>query len=107
MQIDGLTRMTRVEVVTSGQDVPLLQQVFRSAGATGYTAMQSVSGLGHHGVHQGRLAFNERDTQVLLFTVLPEAAAPDLVSGVRRWLAERPGVMLVSEVYVSRPGYFR
>ena len=101
MQIDGLTRMTRVEVVTSGQDVPLLQQVFRSAGATGYT------GLGHHGVHQGRLAFNERDTQVLLFTVLPEEAAPDLVSGVRRWLAERPGVMLVSEVYVSRPGYFR
>jgi nitrogen regulatory protein PII len=107
MELEGLSRMTRVEVVTTGQDVPLLQQVFKSAGAVGYTAMSSVSGFGHHGLHQGRLAFNERDTQVLLFTVLPEEAAPALVAGVRRWLADRPGVMFVSEVYVSRPEYFR
>ena len=107
MELEGLTRMTRVEVVTTGQDVPLLQRVFQSAGAVGYTAMSSVSGLGHHGFHHGRLAFNEKDSQVLLFTVLREEAAPALVAGVRRWLADRPGVMFVSEVYVSRPEYFQ
>lgn len=107
MQLEGLSRMTRVEVVTTGQNVPLLQEVFKSAGAVGYTAMSSVSGLGHHGVHPGRLAFNERDSQVLIFTVLTEEAAPDLVAAVRHWLSDRPGVMFVSEVYVSRPEYFR
>ncbi len=107
MQLEGLSRMTRVEVVTTGQNVALLQGVFKSAGAVGYTAMSSVWGLGHHGVHPGRLAFNERDTQVLIFTVLAEEAAPDLVSAVRHWLSDRPGVMFVSEVYVSRPEYFR
>lgn len=107
MRIEGLSHMIRVEVVTSGQDVPLLQEVFKSAGAVGYTAMSTISGLGHHGLHHGRLAFNERDTQVLLFTVLAQEGAPALVAGVQRWLLDRPGVMFVSEVYVSRPEYFR
>jgi nitrogen regulatory protein PII len=99
--------MTRVEVVTTGQNLPMLHEVFKAAGAVGYTAVSSVSGVGHHGFHPGRLAFNDRDTQVLIFTVLAEEAAPALIAAVRDWLADRPGVMFVSEVYVSRPEYFR
>lgn len=107
MAFEGLSRMTKVEVVAAGQDVPLLQEVFKAAGAIGYTSMATVSGFGHHGFHQGRLAFNERDAQVLVLTVLPEEGAPALVAGVQRFLADRPGVMFVSGVYVSRPAYFR
>ncbi len=107
MQLEVLSRMTRAKVVTTGKDVPLLQEVFTSAGAVANAAMASASGLGHHGFRHGRLTLDERDIQLLLFTVLAEAAAPAPVAGVRRWLLDRPGGMCVSEVGVSYPEYSR
>ena len=61
--------MTKVEGVAATQDVQLLREVFRASGAIGYRSVVTVSGLAHHGFHQGRIAFNERDAQVLVLTV--------------------------------------
>jgi nitrogen regulatory protein PII len=103
----GLTKMTRLEVVIGGEDVPVVTNLFSEVGATGFTAVSNVSGLGHSGYHQGRLLFNDRNALTLLTVVLPAERAGALLAGLRPLLARRSGVLLVSETWVSRPEYFQ
>ncbi|MBA2348382.1 MAG: transcriptional regulator, partial [Solirubrobacterales bacterium] len=65
-----------------------------------------VSGLGHHGFHQGRLLFNEQAALELLITVVPDDRVRGLLAGLRPLLDETAGVMFVTDTYVSRPEYF-
>ncbi len=102
----NLTPMTKVEVVVTGDELAALREVFTAAGATGYTSVANVSGAGHHGFHQGRLAFNDRDALTLVITVVPNDRAEAVLAGVQHLLADRPGVMFVSDTNVSRPEYF-
>lgn len=103
----GLTRMTRVELVVSGEAVPVATQLFTEAGAIGFTVVSNVSGLGHSGYHQGRLLFNDRNSLALLTVVLPPERTGALLDALRQLLAHRSGVLLVSETWVSRPEYFQ
>lgn len=105
--MDGLTKMTRIEIVISGRDAPPIRELITSAGATGYTAVSGVSGLGHHGSHSGALLFNEYDTLTMLITVIAPDKAPGLIRAVRELLEDGPGVMFVADTYVSRPDYFQ
>ena len=103
----GLTRMTRVEVVINGEDVAVVTELFSEVGAKGFTAVSNVSGLGHSGLHQGRLLFKERSSLTFLTVVLPAERAGALVDSLRDLLVDHSGVMLVSDTWVSRPEYFR
>jgi len=105
--MNGLTKMTRLEVVVSGRDAPPVRELITSAGATGYTSVSGVSGLGHHGQHSGALLFNEYDTLTMLITVLPPEKASALIDALRELLKGCPGVMFVADTYVSRPDYFQ
>jgi nitrogen regulatory protein PII len=104
---DGLTRMTKVEVVVSGDDVSTVRALFETAGVAGWTSVSNVSGLGHGGLRQGALLFNERAALQLLITVVPDERADAVTTGLRELFETRSGVMFVSDVYVSRPEYFR
>jgi len=104
---DDLTRMARLEVVLEGEDVPALRDLMTSSGVVGFTMVSGVSGLGHGGFRSGSTLFNEHDSQSLVLAVAPEERIETLVVGVRELLRERPGVMFVSDVYVSRPDHFR
>ena len=104
--MDSLTRMTRVEFVVSGRDAAPIRELITASGATGYTAVSGVSGIGHSGQHSGSLLFNEYDTLTMLITVLPPEKAPELVEAARRLLEGNHGVMFVADTYVSRPEYF-
>ncbi len=106
MTRDGLTRMTRIEVVARETDADAVRDLIVAAGASGYTSLPSVTGLGHHGAHAGRQLFNDRDTLTLVITVAPEDRADALIGGLRRLLDSVPGVMFVSDSWVSRPTYF-
>lgn len=106
MSVDGLTKMTKIEVVVPGEYVTAVREQFRSAGTTGFTSVSGVSGLGHHGYHQGRLLFNQQASLELLITVVPEAKSGPLIAGLRRLFDGSPGVMFVTDTYVSRPEYF-
>ncbi|MCG7592824.1 P-II family nitrogen regulator [Mycobacterium sp. C3-094] len=103
---NALTRMTKVEVVVSGQDAAAVRDLIAGAGATGFTSLSGVSGLGHHGYHQGRLLFNQQATLELIITVVPDDKVEALLAGLRRLLDSSPGVLFVTETYVSRPEYF-
>jgi nitrogen regulatory protein PII len=103
----ALTKMTRVEVVVGGEEVPVLTELLSEVGATGFTVVSNVSGLGHSGYHQGRLLFNDRNALSLITVVLPADRAGALLDGLRSLLAHRSGVLLVSDTWVSRPEYFQ
>ncbi len=102
----SLTPMTKLEVVVRGDDVPVVTEALAACGATGYTVLSAVSGLGHHGVQQGRLHFNDRDTLRLVLSVVPDERADALVSALRRLFDDRPGVLFVTPTMVTRPEYF-
>jgi len=104
--MDALTKMTRIEIVVSGREAPPVRELITSAGATGYTSVSGVSGIGHHGPHSGALLFNEYDTLTMLITVLPTNKASALILAVRQLLEGGSGVMFVADTYVSRPDYF-
>lgn len=106
MTAPTLTKMMKIEVVVAGSDAPAVRELIKSVGATGFTSLSGVSGLGHHGYHQGRLLFNQQATLELLITVVPEDKVEALLAGLRPLLDASPGVMFVSETYVSRPDYF-
>ena len=106
MTAPTLTKMIKVEVVVAGGDAPAVRDLIQSVGATGFTSLSGVSGLGHHGYHQGRLLFNQQATLELLITVVPEDKVDALLAGLRPLLDASSGVMFVTETYVSRPDYF-
>lgn len=102
----ALTKMTKVEVVVTGNEAPAVRELIGSVGATGYTSLSGVSGLGHHGYHQGRLLFNQQATLELIITVVPDGKVEALLAGLRPLLDASSGVMFVTDTYVSRPEYF-
>ncbi len=106
MNRDHLTRMTKIEVVVTGSDAAAVRDLCASAGATGFTSLSGVSGLGHHGYHQGRLLFNQQATLELLITVVPDDKADPLLDGLRALFEDTAGVMFLTDTYVSRPDYF-
>jgi PII-like signaling protein len=101
-----LTKMTKVEVVVGGGEAPAVRELIRSVGATGFTSLSGVSGLGHSGYHQGRLLFNQQAALELIITVVSEDKVDALLAGLRPLLDASSGVMFVTDTYVSRPDYF-
>ena len=106
MTAPALTKMTKVEVVVPGSEAPAVRELIQGIGATGYTSLSGVSGLGHHGYRQGRLLFNQQATLELIITVVPEDRVEALLAGLRPLLDSSSGVMFVTETFVSRPDYF-
>ncbi|WP_328357723.1 P-II family nitrogen regulator [Mycobacterium sp. NBC_00419] len=106
MTAPPLTKMIKIEVVVAGSDAPAVRELIQSVGATGFTSLSGVSGLGHSGYHQGRLLFNQQAALELLITVVPEDKVDALLAGLRPLLDASSGVMFVTETYVSRPDYF-
>ena len=106
MTAPALTKMTKVEVVVSGSHAAAVRELIQSIGATGFTSVSGVSGLGHNGYHQGRLLFNQQATLELIITVVPDGKAEALMAGLRPLLDASSGVMFVTETFVSRPDYF-
>lgn len=102
-----LTRMTRIEVVIPASTAADVRALIRSSGGVGYTSITGVSGLGHHSYRSGPLLFNDQAALDLMITVVPDEQAGVLIRGLRMLLDTTPGVMLVSDTYVSRPDYFR
>ena len=98
--------MIKIEVVVSGSDASAVRELIHSVGATGYTSLSGVSGLGHNGYRQGRLLFNQQATLELIITVVPEPKVEALLAVLRPLLDAASGVMFVTETFVSRPDYF-
>lgn len=102
-----LTPMTRIEIISPAQTAASIRELINSAGATGYTSVAGVSGLGHNGHHNAPHLFNDQNALTMTITVLPPEAAPSLIGALRTILSGGSGVMFVSTTNVSRPEYFQ
>ena len=96
--------------MTSGwtcQASAAVHELITSAGATGYTSVAGVSGVGHSGAHNGPHLFNDTDALSLTITVLPPERAGTLIEALRTLLEAGTGVMFITDTRVSRPEYFQ
>lgn len=101
-----LADMTRIEVIAPADTSAAVRELIRSAGATGYTSVAGVSGVGHAGVHNGPHLFNDHDALGMTITVLPPERAGTLIQALRTLLEGGSGVMFITDTRVSRPEYF-
>lgn len=104
--MNPLTPMTRIEIVSPTELAIPIKELITTAGATGYTSVAGVSGLGHDGHHNAPNLFNDRNALTMTITVMPPETAPTLIEALRTLLIASSGVMFVSETRVSRPEYF-
>ena len=104
----GLTLhpMKEIKIVLQGEHLRFVTDLLDRVGATGYTIINSVSGKGHHGFHEGRLLFNDTSSQVIVFTVVPEERIEPILAGLGPVFTKHSGTMFVSDVAVSRREHF-
>ena len=102
-----LHAMKKLEVVIEGEHLPFLQDLMGRAGLSGYTLVRDVAGMGHHGVHAGRLVYNDLGSYVMAIAVGPDIQVITIVEALKPFFAEHPGVMFLSDTSVIRSEYFR
>ncbi|MCS5486826.1 transcriptional regulator [Curtobacterium flaccumfaciens pv. beticola] len=105
--MNHLITMIRIEVIAPADVDPAVHELISSAGATGYTSVAGVSGVGHSGPHNGPHRFNDQDALGMTITVLPAARAEPLIEALRELLEGGSGVMFITDTWVSRSQYFQ
>lgn len=98
--------LKKIEIVVEGEREPFVGELLSRCGATGYTLIRDVAGLGHHGFHEGRLLFNDRASLVMFIAVAPETAIQAIATGLKPLLEQHSGVMFISDVQVARLEHF-
>ena len=99
--------MKKVEIIVRGQFLKEVETLLDRVQVSGYTVISDISGKGHHGMHEGRLLFNEIHTMVMVITVMPKELVETLLAGIKPMLEHHSGVVFVSDVEVIRREYFR
>jgi nitrogen regulatory protein PII len=94
--------MKEIKIVVQGDQLKFVTDLLDRTGATGYTIINNVSGKGHHGYHEGHLLFNDMSSQVVVFTVVPEAKVEPILAGLGPLFNRHSGAMFVTDVAVSR-----
>jgi len=98
--------MKEIKIVVQGEHLKFVTELLDRVGATGYTIIHNVSGKGHHGFHEGHLMFNDRNSQAIVFTVVPEEKVEPILAGLTPLFNKHSGAMFVSDVAVSRRQHF-
>jgi nitrogen regulatory protein PII len=98
--------MKMLQVVVPGDRFEAVKELFALAHVSGYTVVPNVSGMGHHGYHEGRLLFNELSSQVLVIAVVTREQLEPIVGGLEELFERGSGVVFVSDCGVRRYGYF-
>ncbi|MFO0775125.1 MAG: DUF190 domain-containing protein [Nitrospiraceae bacterium] len=104
----GLTlhQMKEIKVVVEGDLLKAVTDLLDRVGATGYTIINSVSGKGHHGFHEGHMLFNDTSSQAMVLTVVPEERVEAILAGLGPLFHKHSGAMFVSDVAVTRRDHF-
>ncbi|MGH7206399.1 MAG: P-II family nitrogen regulator [Nitrospiraceae bacterium] len=102
--MSGLTLhpMKEIRVIVSGEHRAFVTELLDKVQATGYTIIGNVSGKGHHGLREAHFMFNDTESLVMIITVVPEDKVEPILAGLRPLFERYSGVMLVSDVAVSR-----
>ena len=95
-------RLKKVEIIVKGEKQSFIRDLLAECGATGYTVIRDVAGMGHEGFHEGRLLFNDQASLVMFVAVAPEGSIRKVARGIKPLLEKNSGVMFVSDTSVVR-----
>ncbi|MDA8029377.1 MAG: P-II family nitrogen regulator [Nitrospiraceae bacterium] len=98
--------MKEIRIIIPGEHAKFATDLLDTVKATGYTIISNISGKGHHGFHTSHAMFNDMESLVMIFTVVPQEKVKPVLSGLTPLFSRYPGVMFVSDVSVSRLEYF-
>lgn len=102
----AFARMKRIEIVIEGADLPALRETLTRCGATGFTVLRDVAGLGQHGWREGKMLFNEDASLAMIIAVAPESAVRAIAEELRLLFRTHAGVTFISDVEVLRAERF-
>ena len=93
-------------MIVAGEHRAFVTDLFDRVHATGYTIIGNISGKGHHGVREAHFMFSEQESLEIVLTVVPEERVGPILAGLRPLFERHSGLMLVTDVTVSRQEYF-
>lgn len=98
--------MKEIRIIIHGEQVGFITELLDDVETGGYTIISNLSGKGQHGMHTGHSMFNEMDSMQMVMTILPEEKVDAILAGLKPIFHSHTGIMLVSDVSVSRPEHF-
>ena len=93
-------------MIVAGEHRAFVTELLDQVKATGYTIIGNVSGKGHHGVREAHFMSSEQESLEMIMTVVPEEKVEPLLAWLRPLFERHSGMMLVTDVAVSRQEYF-
>jgi nitrogen regulatory protein PII len=102
MTAPKLHPMKEIRMILQGEHVKFATDLLDSIKAAGYTIIHNISGKGHHGFRAHPM-YNDMDSLVMLMTVVTEEKVEPILAGMQPLFDRYTGVMLVADVYFSRP----
>ena len=103
----NLHPMKKIEVIVAGEHEQFISAMMEEARMTGFTLIRNISGMGHHGFHEGKILFNDKASLVMFIAVAPEEVIATIALGMKTLFQNNSGVMFVSDVSVARMEYFQ
>ena len=100
-----LSRKKKVEMVVEAARARQLLQAIEKIGATGYTVVPNVSGMGHQGRRGDDGVLGVFDN-VLIIVITTEEIAMQVIERCQALLENYAGIIYVSDVDVIRDDHF-
>lgn len=92
----------KIEIIVKGEKQDFVQDLLQQSGATGFTLIRDIAGMGHHGFHEGRLLFNDQSSLVMFVAVAGTDVIKKVAAGLVPVFENSSGVMFVSDAKVAR-----
>jgi nitrogen regulatory protein PII len=99
--------MKKLEIIVQGEQQDFVLDLLERAGVSGWTVIHNLSGKGSHGAHDAHLMFNEDDVLVMIVTAVPAEVADAILEGLTPFFNRHMGVVLSTDIQVSRLAKFR
>jgi len=98
--------MKEIRIIIQGEHVEFVTELLDDVEVAGYTIISNLSGKGEHGIHTAHSMFNEMDSMQMVMSILPEEKLEPVLAGLKPVFHRYTGIMMVSDVSVSRPEHF-
>lgn len=92
----------KIEIIVKGEKQDFVQDLLQEAGASGFTVIKDISGMGEGGFHEGHLLYNDQSSLVMFVAVASQTIIEKVAAGLVPLFEKNSGVMFVSDAKVAR-----
>ncbi|OJF93773.1 P-II family nitrogen regulator [Alkalibacterium sp. 20] len=98
--------MKKIEIIIERFQLKKAIKLLDSAGAVGYTVINSVDGKGTHGLREESVTMLDVIQNAMIISVVKEETALEIIEGIQDLFETYSGVVYVSDVQVLRREHF-